>query len=118
MARLAPGVKIKYVSGIKKEDYSEWLAERFVDGDEPDIFMVLAEDFNLYASIGGLMNLEYFIADDENFSADVYYPAAFDFGKYENISYALPAESTLTFMFVNKTLLAKEGIALPKNDWT
>ena len=111
-------MKIKYVSGIKKEDYSEWLAERFVDGDEPDIFMVLAEDFNLYASIGGLMNLEYFIADDENFSADVYYPAAFDFGKYENISYALPAESTLTFMFVNKTLLAKEGIALPKNDWT
>lgn len=113
-----PGVRVKYVSGIKKEDYSEWLAEQFISGDEPDIFFVLADDFNLYASIGGLMNLEDFIADDENFSAEVYYPAAFKFGQYENISYALPCESTLTFMFVNKTLLAKENIALPKNDWT
>ncbi len=113
-----PGVTVKYVSGIKKEDYSEWLAEQFIDGAEPDVFFVLADDFNLYASIGALMNLENFISGDKNFSADVYYPAAFNFGKYENISYALPCESTVTFMFVNKTLLAKEGIALPKNDWT
>ena len=113
-----PRVKVKYVSGIKKEDYSEWLAEQFVAGEEPDVFLVLAEDFNLYASIGALMNLESLIDDDENFSADVYYPSAFNFGKFENISYALPCESNLTFMFVNKTLLAKENIALPKNDWT
>ncbi|MBQ6298040.1 MAG: extracellular solute-binding protein [Selenomonadaceae bacterium] len=113
-----PGVKVKYVSGIKKEDYSEWLAEQFISGSEPDIFFVLADDFNLYASIGALMNLEDFIAGDKNFSVDVYYPAAFKFGQYENISYALPCESTLTFMFVNKTLLAKEGVAIPKNDWT
>ena len=113
-----PRVKVKYVSGIKKEDYSEWLAEQFVAGEEPDVFFVLAEDFNLYASIGALMNLENLIADDKNFSADVYYPSAFNFGKFENISYALPCESNLTFMFVNKTLLAKENIALPKNDWT
>ena len=113
-----PGVKVKYVSGVKKEDYSEWLAEKFLTGNEPDVFFILTEDFNLYASIGALMNLENFIAADENFSADVYYPSAFNFGKYENISYALPVESNLTFMFVNKTLLAKEGIALPENNWT
>lgn len=113
-----PGVRVEYVSGIKREDYSEWLAEQFVSGDEPDIFFVLANDFNLYASIGGLMNLDGLIAADKNFSADVYYPAAFKFGQYENVSYALPCESTLTFMFVNKTLLAKEGVALPQNDWT
>ncbi len=113
-----PSVKVKYVSGIEKEDYSEWLAEKFIAGDEPDVFFILAEDFNLYASIGALMNLEELIADDKNFSVDVYYPSAFKFGQYENISYALPCESNLTFMFVNKTLLAKEGIALPKNNWT
>ena len=113
-----PNVQVKYVSGIKKEDYSEWLAEQFISGDEPDVFFVLADDFNLYASIGALRDLEDFIASDKNFSTDVYYPAAFKFGQYENISYALPCESTLTFMFVNKTLLDKEGVALPKNDWT
>lgn len=113
-----PGVKVKYVSGIKKEDYSEWLAEQFIDGNEPDVFFILAEDFNLYASMGGLMNLNGFMARDADFSAEVYYPAAFNFGKSENISYALPCESAVTFMFVNKSLLAKEGIAIPKNDWT
>ena len=113
-----PNVKISYVSGIKKEDYSEWLAEQFVAGNEPDIFFILSDDFNLYASIGGLMNLEEFIENDSNFSTEVYYPAAFKFGQYENISYALPCESNLTFMFVNKTLLEKEGIPLPKNNWT
>lgn len=113
-----PGVRVKYVSGIKKEDYSEWLAEKFIAGSEPDVFFVLAEDFNLYASIGALMNLENLIAADESFSSDVYYTSALNFGKYENISYALPCESNLTFMFVNKTLLAKENIALPKNNWT
>ena len=113
-----PGVKVRYVSGIQKEDYSEWLAEQFIAGDEPDVFFILADDFNLYASIGALMNLENFMNADKTFSAEVYYPAAFNFGRHENISYALPCESTLTFMFVNKTLLAKENIALPKNNWT
>ena len=113
-----PGVKVKYVSGIKREDYSEWLAEQFLDGAEPDVFFILAEDFNLYASIGALMKLNGFMVDDKNFSEEVYYPAAFNFGRYEKIYYALPCESTLTFMFVNKSLLAKEGVAIPKNDWT
>lgn len=112
-----PGIKVKYVSGIKKEDYSEWLAEQFIDGAEPDVFFILAEDFNLYATIGGLMNLNGLIVRDEDFSTEVYYPSAFNFGKHENISYALPCESTVTFMFVNKTLLSKEGIPIPKNDW-
>ena len=112
-----PGVRVKYVSGIKKEDYSEWLAEKFIAGSEPDVFFVLAEDFNLYASIGALMNLENLIAADESFSSDVYYTSALNFGKYENISYALPCESNLTFMFVNKTLLCRKIIGRGKISW-
>ena len=111
-------VKVEYISGIKKEDYAEWLAEQFMKGIEPDIFFLLSDDFNLYASKGALMDLTDFIEDDENFSTDVYYPATFQYGKFENISYALPCESNLTFMFVNKTLLSREGIEMPKNNWT
>lgn len=113
-----PGIRVIYVSGIKKEDYSEWLAEKFVDGDEPDVFFLLADDFNLYATTGALMNLNDFIFRDKSFSSDVYYPAALNFGRYEENLLALPFECTITFMFVNKTLLAKENIDIPRNDWT
>mgnify|MGYP002623390215 CR=1 FL=1 len=111
-------VKVEYISGIKKEDYAEWLAEQFIKGAEPDIFFLLSDDFNLYASKGALMDLTDFIEDDEKFSAEVYYPATFQYGQFENKSYALPCESNLTFMFVNKTLLSREGISMPKNNWT
>ena len=113
-----PNVKVKYISGIKKEDYAEWLAEQFMKGTEPDVFFLLSDDFNLYASKGALMDLSDFIDGDEDFFSEVYYPATFQYGQYENKSYALPCESTLTFMFVNKTLLSREGIAMPKNNWT
>jgi len=111
-------VEVKYISGIKKEDYAEWLAEQFIKGTEPDIFFLLSEDFNLYASKGALMNLSDFMENDADFSPEVYYPATFQYGQYENQSYALPCESNLTFMFVNKSLLSREGIEMPKNNWT
>jgi len=113
-----PDVKVEYVSGIKKEDYSEWLAEQFLNSNEPDIFFLLDDDFDMYATKSALTDLTDLIEGDENFSATVYYPAAFDYGKFQNKSYALPCESDLTFMFVNKTLLTKENISMPKNDWT
>jgi len=49
-----PNVKVEYVSGIKKEDYAEWLAEKFMTVNEPDVFFLLSDDFNLYVSIGAL----------------------------------------------------------------
>lgn len=113
-----PSVKIEYISGIKKEDYPEWLAEQFMKGVEPDIFFLPSEDFNSYASKGALMDLSDLIDGDENFSVEAFYPATFQYGQFENKSYALPCESNLTFMFVNKTLLSREGITMPKNDWT
>ena len=113
-----PEIKVQYESGIKREDYSEWLAEKFIEGEEPDIFFLLAEDFNLYASTGVLTDLTELIKNDAEVSAEIYYPAAFNYGKFGDRSFALPFESTLTFMFVNKTLLSREEIAMPENDWT
>lgn len=112
------GIEVTYVSGIRREDYGEWLAERFVEGNEPDIFFIPADDFNLYANMGALKTLNSFIKKDENFDADLYYKAAFDYGDYDGNTCALPVESEPTLMFVNKTLLKNEGIAMPGNDWT
>lgn len=113
-----PGVKVKYVSGIRKEDYSEWLAERLLKGEEPDVFVVPGADFDLYASVGALSPLDRFMSKDTEFDPSVYYPMALDYGRWQGDSYALPAGAVPTLMFVNKTLLAKEGIPMPSNDWT
>ena len=36
-----PGVRVVYESGIKREDYGEWLAEQYMQGTEPDVFLLL-----------------------------------------------------------------------------
>lgn len=113
-----PGVKVDYMSGIKKEDYSEWLAERVLDEAEPDVFFVLSDDFNLYATTGVLLELTPAAGVDQDFAEQSYYPAALSYGQYEGRQYALPFESVPTLMFVNKTLLKREGIVMPDNNWT
>ena len=113
-----PGVKVEYTSGISRDDYSEWLAERFLAGDEPDVFLLLPEDFELYARQGALLPLDALERGDASFDADGFYPAAFAYGVHDGESLALPVECMTTLMFVNKTLLARENIAMPPNDWT
>ena len=113
-----PGVRVTYTSGISREDYGEWLAERFLAGDEPDVFLLLPEDFDLYAAQGALLPLASLEQGDASFSAADFYPAAYEYGLYGGESMALPVECMTRLMFVNKTLLAREGIAMPGNHWT
>ena len=35
-----PGVKVTYQSGIRKSDYTEWLAGRELAGEMPDVFLI------------------------------------------------------------------------------
>lgn len=112
-----PGVKVKYVNGIMKEDYSEYLSGQLLKGDAPDVFMILPEDFNTLANVGAMKDLTSLIKKDTNFDSSKFYKSSFEFGQYYNKQFALPYESVPTMMFVNKTLLENEGIDIPKNDW-
>lgn len=38
-----PNVKVEYVSGITKDDYSEWLYGKLLEGNAPDVFLSLAK---------------------------------------------------------------------------
>ena len=55
---------------------------------------------------------------DQTFHQSDYYQSPYAAGRYEESQYALPYESVPTLMFVNKTLLNKEGIRIPDNNWT
>ena len=112
-----PGVKVHYYSGVPKSEYSEWLSRKILAGEEPDVFMVLGSDFDQFSSIGVMKNLEELIATDDAFDAEKYFSSALSTGKYGNTQYALPYETVPTLMFVNQTLLTKEGIETPESDW-
>jgi multiple sugar transport system substrate-binding protein len=111
-------VKIHYSSGILKEDYSEWFSRQVLLGTTPDVFMILSNDFNQFASLGILMNLDELIDNDPSFQKHEYFKTALLSGEYHGMQYALPYENVPTLMFVNKTLLKKEGIEVPRSDWT
>lgn len=113
-----PGVKIHYSSGILKEDYSEWCARKLLEGDLPDVFMILDTDFSKYCSVGALKNLDDLMETDDAFDTDKYFSTALNIGKNGESQYALPYEAVPTLMFVNKSLLAKENIEMPRQDWT
>lgn len=111
-----PNVKVIYESGISKEDYSVWLSDRIIDGQQPDIFILPENDFNLLASSGSLKKLDSFIKKDLKVSD--FYDSAYKAGTYGSTQYALPFESNPIMMCINKDLLEKEGIVLPENGWT
>lgn len=113
-----PGVQVKYVSGILKEDYSEWLSEQLLANNAPDIFFVLPEDFNDLAELGALYDLTQLTEADNDFYEERFYVSAYEYGQYNGTQYSLPYECAPKLMFVNRTILDKEGIAIPKENWT
>lgn len=113
-----PGVRVEYVSGLLKEDYSEWLSEQILLGSAPDVFFVLGDNFNDFAEIGALKDLTELIEGDEEFQEEAFYSSAYAYGAYGGGQYALPYECAPKLMFVNKTILDAEGIEVPGQDWT
>ncbi len=113
-----PGVTVEYVSGILKEDYSEWLAEQLLSENLPDVFWILGEDFNDLAEIGALKDLTPFIEKDREFHAEAFYSSAYEYGKYHETQFALPYECAPKLMFVNKSILDQEKLDIPRETWT
>lgn len=113
-----PDVTIVYESGIMKADYSEWLSEQMMNDTMPDVFFILGDDFSTFAQIGALKDLEDLTAIDNEFDPSDYYKTAYDFGNYGGSQYALPFECAPNMMFVNKSILDREQIAMPSRDWT
>lgn len=113
-----PGIKVEYENGISKSDYSSWLSDKIVEGNEPDVFMILDDDFNTLSSIGALADITGYMKHDYNFKKTDYYSSVLKSGLYANTQYALPYECDPTLMFVNKTLLSSLNIPMPDNNWT
>ena len=110
-----PNVRVEYENGIPQSDYSDWLSEKIVSGKTPDVFMVSEQDLSLLAARGVLEKLNDYMNQEDQAA---FYPVAFESGVYQGQSYALPYESNPILMCVNKDLLDKEGIEVPKEGWS
>lgn len=110
-----PKVKVVYESGIPREEYSSWLANQILQGRQPDVVMLSSQDFSLLSTRRALMDLSPYIDQKEQ---EAFYPVTLEAGLYQKRQYALPYESNPMLMCVNKDLLDKEGITIPKNGWT
>ena len=110
-----PSIRISYKSGIIPSDYSEWLSQRVLWNELPDLFFVLPEDFNALASAGVLQPLDRALELNE---PEGVYRNVLEAGKQENRLYGIPFELNPTFMFVNKSLLEKEGLPYPPVEWS
>ena len=112
------GIKIRYESGIPKEDYSEWMAKRVLKDEMPDVFMVLDDDFENYINLGLIEKLDGYVDGDKSFDINKYYSEIANSGVFERHRYALPYEAMPTLMFVNRTLLENLHLNIPENDYT
>lgn len=106
------GVKIKYESGLEKNDYMDWLSEKIVANKSPDVFIVPSRQFNMLASIGSMAKLDGYI-EKEGIDRKIFYDGAYEAGRYSENQYALPYETNPMMMCVNTELMKKEGIDLP-----
>ena len=113
-----PNVQVKLIAGVQKADYGEWLAERLLSGQEPDVFLIPREDFDNYASKEAVLPLNNLMEADNDFDTTLYYPVSLQSGQLGSTFYALPLESVPTLMFVNKTMLRDYQIPLPPPTWT
>ncbi len=116
--KIHPEYEVTYTSGILKSDYSEWLAEKILEGDAPDLFFVPGDDLSTFAELGALRPLNNLILMDPDFDEEAFYPSAYRFGQDKGVQVALPYECAPNMMFVNKTILDNEGIPLPDPDWS
>ncbi|MCR5526665.1 MAG: sugar ABC transporter substrate-binding protein [Lachnospiraceae bacterium] len=116
--RAHPDVEVVYETGVLKDDYSEWLSEKILSDDAPDVMAVSKTDFDRFVDLDILQNLDDYVNDDTEFNKSAIYSAALETGKINGSQYALPIETIPYLMFVNKSLLSKENIAIPGNDYT
>ncbi len=113
-----PNVHIHYESGIRREDYPEWYAEKVLMGKAPDVAVILPEDLNQLISLNVLEDLGSLMSSDPSFDIRRFYSTAADAGRYRNRQYALPYEVVSDLMVVNKSLLYENGIMVPAYNWT
>jgi multiple sugar transport system substrate-binding protein len=111
------GYRVVLRTGTMYKDYSEWFAQLVLKGKEPDIFLIIEEDFTTYAAIGLLEPLDKYI-EKSDLSPDVFFSNALEAGQYQGSQYSVPIGIVPSFLIVNNDLIESLGLELDLSRWT
>ena len=111
------GYRVKLRTGTMYKDYSEWFAQLVLKGKESDLFLILEEDFNTYAAIGLLTNLDKYI-EQGKLDVSTFFPNALEAGQYQGSQYSLPIGIVPSMMIVNNDLLRSFDLEIDLDNWT
>lgn len=112
-----PNISIE-VQTAAYTDYFTKLQTQVAGGSAPDTFELNYENFVSYASSGALLDLTSVSAADADFSADVYYPRAYQVFQADGKQYGVPESFSDVLLFYNKDLFDAAGVAYPDASWT
>jgi multiple sugar transport system substrate-binding protein len=99
------------------KDYSEWFAQQVLKGKEPDLFLIIEEDFTTFAAIGLLEKLDHYITKSDLSEHD-FFSNALEAGQYKGSQYALPIGIVPSFLIYNQDLLDSLGLSIDLEQWT
>lgn len=113
-----PGYKIRIEKGVREEDYPEWLMEQFLQGTEPDVFLLDQDLFFLMQERGGLLDLSQRIREDPEVKDSLFFSPLWDANCVNSKCYALPFLCNPQLMAVNDSLLEEKKIPSISDNWT
>lgn len=111
------GYRVNLRTGMMYKDYSEWFAKLVLKGKEPDLFLIIEEDFTTFAAIGLLEKLDPYIKRSD-LSEEGFFRNALEAGQYQGSQYALPIGIVPSFLIYNEDLLHSLGLEIDLEHWT
>lgn len=111
------GYRVNLRTGLMYKDYSEWFAKQVLKGKEPDLFLIIEEDFTTFAAIGLLEKLDPYIKRSD-LPEEGFFRNALEAGQYQGSQYALPIGIVPSFLIYNEDLLASLGLEIDLDHWT
>lgn len=110
-----PQYKVKGID-TSRTAYAQKLYSMFSSGSEPDLFM--AQDYDTYAERDVLFDLQEFIAKDNGFNWDSFFPQLKQILEYDGKIFGLPFSVDTRLFYINKEKFKRAGLEIPYDGWS
>lgn len=112
-----PEIKVKILN-IPYEAYWSKLFTLISSGDPPDVVLMESGFYPNFVAKDALLDLGPFLAQDKDFSLDIYYPNTLEWLWIDESIYGIPTDTAVILPIFNKDLFDAAGVDYPETDWT